>query len=180
MAARRLSRRLCSPLRGHCRNADSNVGAASATVELVSNASEVRPRKLVVAGLIVRDDGCVLLTQRRADQPLPRKWEFPGGKLEPGESPEQALIRELNEEIGARAEVGRIWEVLWHAYERFDVLLLVYACRLVEPGAVRPIEVADARWVAIEELADYDILEADAPLVARLEREGALRSRRRE
>jgi 8-oxo-dGTP diphosphatase len=135
-------------------------------------ASESRPRKLVVAGLILRDDRRVLLTQRRDDQPMPRKWEFPGGKIELGESPERALARELEEELGARAEIGRIWDVLYHAYERFEVVLLVYACRLLPGQIPSPVEVADLAWVPASELAGFEILEADAPLVSRLVREG--------
>ena len=126
-----------------------------------------RIRKLVVAGLIIGDDRRILITQRRADQELPLQWEFPGGKVEPGESPVAALIRELGEEIGVMVEVGRIWDVLFHAYPAFDLVMLVYVCRIVE-GAPRPIEVADVAWVAPRELARWDILPADRPLVDRL------------
>src|SRR5215510_5957787 len=90
-----------------------------------------RDRKLVVAGVVVRN-GLILITQRRADQALPLQWEFPGGKVEPGEAPTAALVRELSEEIGATVEVGRIWDVLFHAYDAFDLVMLVYGCRLVE------------------------------------------------
>nr|HEX4316613.1 (deoxy)nucleoside triphosphate pyrophosphohydrolase [Kofleriaceae bacterium] len=131
-----------------------------------------RARKLVVAGLILGDRG-VLVTQRRADQSLPLQWEFPGGKVEPGEAPVAALARELREELGVDAVVGRIWDVLFHAYPEFDLVMLVYACRLdaasPEPRAV---EVADLAWVAPAGLAGYDILPADRPLVERLRREG--------
>jgi len=129
-----------------------------------------RERKLVVAGLIARD-GVVLITQRRADQALPLQWEFPGGKVEPGEAPAVALARELREEIGVTVEVGRIWDVLFHAYDAFDLVMLVYACRIVdgEPGAV---EVADLAWVRAGELPRWDILPADRPLVDRLVSEG--------
>jgi 8-oxo-dGTP diphosphatase len=129
-----------------------------------------RDRKLVVAGLIVRD-GVVLITQRRADQALPLQWEFPGGKVEPGEAPTTALARELREEIGVTVEVGRVWDVLFHAYDAFDLVMLVYACRLVE-GEPRAVEVADLAWVACAELPRWDILPADRPLVDRLVSEG--------
>ncbi len=129
-----------------------------------------RDRKLVVAGLVVRD-GLVLITQRRADQPLPLQWEFPGGKVEAGESPVAALVRELREEIGATVEVGRIWDVLFHAYDAFDLVMLVYACRLVE-GEPRAVEVADLVWARPGELPRWDILPADRPLVQRLISEG--------
>ena len=130
----------------------------------------MNPRKLVVAGLVVRD-GLVLITQRRADQALPLQWEFPGGKVEPGESPVAAMVRELREEIGVTVEVGRIWEVLFHAYPTFDLVMLVYACRLVE-GEPRAVEVADVQWVEPARLPEWDILPADKPLVERLIAEG--------
>ncbi len=136
--------------------------------------SEPRARKLVVAGLIIGDDGRVLITQRRADQSLPLQWEFPGGKVEPGEAPTAALARELMEEVGITAEVGRIWEVLFHAYPTFDLVMLVYACRLAGGSAPpRAVEVADLAWVATSELPGaWDILPADRPLVDRLVAEG--------
>ncbi len=133
----------------------------------------MRDRKLVVAGLIIGDDGRVLITQRRADQALPLQWEFPGGKVEPGESPTAALARELTEELGVTAKVGRIWDVLFHAYPAFDLVMLVYACRLEAGSLPRPVEVADLAWVATSELPGaWDILPADRPLVERLVREG--------
>ena len=130
-----------------------------------------RPRKLVVAGLIVGDDRRILITQRRADQALPLQWEFPGGKVEPGEAPVAALVRELREEIGVGVTVGRIWDVLFHAYPDFDLVMLVYGCRIVE-GEPRAVEVADLRWLAPAELPAWDILPADRPLVQRLVDEG--------
>jgi len=132
----------------------------------------VRNRKLVMAGLVVADDGRVLITQRKADQPLGGFWEFPGGKLEDGEAPTAGLARELDEELGAAVEVGRIWDVLFHAYPTFDLLMLVFVCRLA-PGAVpRAVDVADLAWCRPDQLAAYDVLPADAPLVARLVVEG--------
>ena len=133
----------------------------------------MRERKLVVAGLIVGDDRRVLITQRRADQALPLQWEFPGGKVEPGEAPVAALARELAEELGARVSVGRIWDVLFHAYPDFDLVMLVYACRLAPGSEPRAVEVADLAWVATDELPGaWDILPADRPLVERLVAEG--------
>jgi 8-oxo-dGTP diphosphatase len=129
-----------------------------------------RDRKLVVAGLCV-DGERVLITQRRADQPLPLQWEFPGGKIEPGEAPEVALARELREEIGVEVEIGRVWDVLFHAYPAYDVLMLVYRCRIVD-GPARAIEVADLAWCTTSALGAYDILPADAPLIRRLVDEG--------
>jgi 8-oxo-dGTP diphosphatase len=129
-----------------------------------------RRRMLVVAGLIVGDDGRILIAQRRADQALGGSWEFPGGKVEPGEAPVAALARELREELGVAAAVGRIWDVLFHAYPEFDLVMLVYVCRI--NGAPRAVEVADLAWVAPRDLAGWDILPADRPLVERLGVEG--------
>ena len=129
--------------------------------------TELRARKLVVAGLIIGDDRRILITQRRADQALPLQWEFPGGKVEPGESPAAALVRELQEELGVTVAVGRIWDVLFHAYPGFDLVMLVYVCRIVD-GSPRAVEVADLAWVEAHDLARWDILPADRPLVDRL------------
>jgi 8-oxo-dGTP diphosphatase len=132
-----------------------------------------RARKLVVAGLIIGDDRRVLITQRRADQALPLQWEFPGGKVEPGEAPVAALVRELREELGVEVTVGRIWDVLFHAYPAFDLVMLVYACRLAPGEQPRAVEVADLVWVAAADLPGaWDILPADRPLVDRLVAEG--------
>jgi len=132
--------------------------------------TDVRKRTLVVAGLMHRD-GRVLITQRTAQQALPLQWEFPGGKVEPGEAPVDALVRELNEEIGVTVEVGRIWDVLFHAYPTFDLVMLVYTCRVVD-GEPRAVQVADVAWLLPSELPAWDILPADRPLVERLVIEG--------
>ena len=130
----------------------------------------MRDRKLVVAGLVMRD-GRVLISQRRADQSLPLQWEFPGGKVEPGEAPVAALARELREELGIDVTVGAIWDVLFHAYPDFDLVMLVYACTIAA-GEPRAVEVADLAWAKPGELGAWDILPADQPLVVRLERDG--------
>ena len=131
----------------------------------------MREHKLVVAGLIVADDRRVLIAQRRADQKLALRWEFPGGKLERGEAPVAAVARELREELGVEVAVGRVWDVLFHAYPDFDLVMLVYACRIVL-GEPRAVEVAQVAWVEPKDLPSWDILEADRPLVDRLVREG--------
>ncbi len=134
--------------------------------------SSPHPRKLVVAALVGDGRGRVLVTRRRPDQPLPDQWEFPGGKIEPGEAPEAALARELVEEIGARVEVGTVWDVLHHWYPTYEVLMLVYPCRLAAGDTPRAIEVADLAWAYPTDLDRYDILPADRPLIERLQREG--------
>lgn len=131
-----------------------------------------RRRVLVAAGLVVAE-GRVLLTRRRADQPHPGKWELPGGKIEPGESPTDALARELREEIAAQVVVGPVWDVLFHPYPAFDLIMIVYACRLPPSETPQCRQVEKLAWVGRKDLQNYDILQADAPLIARLQREGA-------
>lgn len=132
-----------------------------------------RTRKLVVAALCRDESGRILLTQRRADQPMGLLWEFPGGKVEPGEAPVAALEREIQEELGCDVRVGRIDDVVFHAYAEFDLYMLVYACTLA--GAPRAVEVADVRWVPPPELGGYEVLPADVALVRRLAAEAANR-----
>ncbi len=137
--------------------------------------SSARLPKLVVAGLLGDGDGQVLITRRRPDQPLPDQWELPGGKMEPGEAPDEALRRELLEELGARVEVGPIWDVLYHRYPDQPVLMLVFACRLLPGETPRCVEVAALDWVAPAQVlvgGTYDLLAADRPLLERLGREG--------
>jgi 8-oxo-dGTP diphosphatase len=125
-----------------------------------------RARKLVVAALVRDADGRVLLTRRRADQPMPNLWELPGGKVEAGESPEEALAREIAEELGCAVAVGRIDDVVFHRYPEFDLLMLVYTCCL--QGTPRAVEVAALAWVPPSELGGYEVLPADVPLIRRL------------
>ncbi len=134
-------------------------------------------RKLVVAALIGNERGEVLLTQRREDQDLPLFWELPGGKIEPGESPSDALRREIQEELGVTVTVGRIWDVLHHRYPRYDVTMLVYRCELAAGAEPRPVEVRALAWVAPPAFPSYEILPADAPLLERLVVEGGLKPR---
>jgi len=126
----------------------------------------MRARKLVVAAL-VRDGARVLMSRRRADQPMPGLWEFPGGKVEPGESPTEALIREVREELGCDVEVGRIHEVVFHAYPEFDLYMLVYPAT-ISRGTPAAIEVAEIAWVEAARLPELELLPADYPLARAL------------
>lgn len=130
-----------------------------------------RPRVLVVAALL-RRDGLILVSRRRADQPMPLLWEFPGGKIEPGESPAVALAREVNEELGCEVEVGRIEDVVFHAYPAFDLIMLVYACR-VAAGVPHAVTVAEIAWVSPTALPGMELLPADFPLAHKLAAEAA-------
>ena len=96
-------------------------------------------------------------------------WELPGGKVEEGESPAEALAREVEEELGVGCQVGPIFDVVFHRYSAFDLLMLVYSCLL--DGEPRAVEVAEVAWVPPDRFADYPVLPADVPLVERLARE---------
>ena len=129
-------------------------------------ADAARTRKLVVAAL-VREGTRVLVSRRRADQPMPLLWEFPGGKVEPGEDPVAALAREVREELGCGVRVGRVHEVVFHAYDAFDLVMLVYACEIVD-GAPRALQVAEIAWVEAAMLPTLELLPADYPLARAL------------
>lgn len=132
---------------------------------IVAKPSE-RDTVLVAAGVLERE-GKILAARRKKGSHLEGYWEFPGGKLEPGESPEDCLVRELAEEIGVRVQPRGIAEVVFHRYPEKSVLLLFYRCDLLE-GEPRPIECDEVRWVALEELPSLDWAPADVPFVRRL------------
>jgi len=115
----------------------------------------------------VREEGRILMSRRRADQAMPNLWEFPGGKVEPGEHPEAALVRELREELGCGITVDGIHEVVFHAYPDFDLYMLVYASRITE-GRPRAVDVAEVAWVSPAALPAMDLLPADYPLARKL------------
>jgi len=130
-----------------------------------------RPRgsgPVVVAAAVVIRKGRVLLTRRAEGQHLAGMWEFPGGKLEDGESPEEALVRECREECGIDVEVDDILDVAHHRFPEKDVLLLFYRCRL-RAGDVRHLQVADHAWVPPMELGRYPLPPADDRVVARIQ-----------
>jgi 8-oxo-dGTP diphosphatase len=120
--------------------------------------------KQVVAGLILRD-GRLLICQRTRHQAMPLKWEFPGGKIETGEQPRDALRRELEEELGIMAGVGDEVARLRHQYRGGGAVELRFFLVQQYEGEVDNRIFRDVRWVAPAELPDYDFLEADLPLV---------------
>jgi mutator protein MutT len=125
----------------------------------------------VVAGVIRSEDGRILITQRMPDDTLGGYWEFPGGKVDPGEELRAALARELREELGVEAEIGAEVHHIVHAYPDRDVRLFFYEARIVS-GEPQKLEVADLRWVTVTELMDYQFPEADRPLIEQLRAEG--------
>ncbi len=114
----------------------------------------------VVAGVIERQ-GRILIAQRGAQGHHPLKWEFPGGKVEPGETPEQAVIRELEEELAIEARIaGEIMRYEYQYTGRSPILLIFY--RVTDfSGEPRNLQFAEIRWEPVERLRDFDFLEGD-------------------
>lgn len=128
------------------------------------------PILTVVACALIDADGRVLLARRPEGKPLAGLWEFPGGKIHPGESPEQALIRELKEELDIDVRESCLAPLTFasHAYEKFHLLMPLYACRRWE-GAMQPREGQAIAWVKPTRLGDYAMPPADKPLIAMLQ-----------
>jgi 8-oxo-dGTP diphosphatase len=121
---------------------------------------------VVTAGVVVYH-GRVLVARRKPGTHLEGLWEFPGGKLEPNESPEESLAREFREELGIDIQVERILEVVFHRYQEKNVLLLFYSCRLIR-GEPRALDVAEFAWVSRRELPDLDWVPADVTFIRKL------------
>jgi 8-oxo-dGTP diphosphatase len=124
-------------------------------------------RKIRVVGAMIEQQGRYLITQRPPTASLPLLWEFPGGRVEPGEADEAALARELREEMGIGVAVGERVIHVEHAYEAYDIDFCVYRCQLRQ-GPIRNIRVHDHRWVRPDELDQYEFPAADEKTVGKL------------
>jgi 8-oxo-dGTP diphosphatase len=124
---------------------------------------------LVAACALVDPDARVLIAQRPSGKPMAGLWEFPGGKIEAGERPEQTLIRELREELGIVVNVACLAPLTFasHAYPDFHLLMPLYVCRRWE-GTVRALEGQNVTWVRPHRLRDYPMPPADEPLISHL------------
>ncbi|NGM49895.1 8-oxo-dGTP diphosphatase MutT [Caulobacter sp. 602-2] len=126
-----------------------------------------RPIVLVAAAALIDVDGRVLICQRPEGKSLAGLWEFPGGKVEKGETPEECLIRELHEELGITVAQACLAPFVFasHTYEKFHLLMPLYLLRRWE-GLVTAKEHKAMAWVKPDKLADYEMPPADIPLVA--------------
>ena len=124
---------------------------------------------LVVACALVDPDHRVLIAQRPADKSMAGLWEFPGGKIEEGEMPEEALIRELREELAITVAKPCLAPLTFasHTYENFHLLMPLYICRKWQ-GSVQALEGQALKWVRPNQLRDYPMPPADVPLVPHL------------
>ena len=131
---------------------------------------------LVSAVALIDCDGRVLLAQRPESKTMAGLWEFPGGKIELGETPETALIRELNEELGINTAASCLAPLTFasHSYDAsdnraaFHLLMMLYVCRRWR-GRPQPIEGGTLKWVRPQQLRDYPMPAADIPLIAALQ-----------
>ncbi len=133
------------------------------------NIGPAKPVVLVAAVALVDIDGRVLIARRPEGKSMAGLWEFPGGKVRDGEVPEQALVRELHEELGIDTRDSCLTPLAFasHGYEDFHLLMPLYLCRIWR-GTVTPMEGQDIAWVRPVRLADYPMPPADVPLVALL------------
>lgn len=129
-----------------------------------------RPLVLVAACALVDADGRVLVARRPEGKPMAGLWEFPGGKLLPGETPEACLVRELEEELGVRTEPPCLAPLTFasHAYDAFHLLMPLYVCR-VWKGEPAPREGQAVRWLRPRQLRELPMPPADPPLIPFLE-----------
>jgi 8-oxo-dGTP diphosphatase len=128
-----------------------------------------QPVLLVVAVALVDPDGRVLLAQRPEGKAMAGLWEFPGGKIEPGETPEQTLIRELGEELGITVKAACLAPFTFasHTYDAFHLLMPLFICRRWD-GVPAPLHHAALKWVRPRDMAGYPMPAADLPLVPML------------
>jgi 8-oxo-dGTP diphosphatase len=135
----------------------------------VGPSEAARPIVLVAAVALVDSDGRVLLAERPAGKHLAGTWEFPGGKVHDGETPEAALIRELDEELGISVHESCLAPFTFasHSYENFHLLMPLYVCRKWQ-GIVMPREGQRLKWVRPAQFDQYPMPPADKPLVAML------------
>jgi 8-oxo-dGTP diphosphatase len=127
-------------------------------------------RVLVAAVALIDPDGRVLLAKRPEGKSLAGLWEFPGGKVEINERPEEALIRELQEELGIDVEESCIAPLTFasHSYEEFHLLMPLYVCRRWK-GLVQALEGQELKWVRAKDLRNYPMPPADLPLIPHLQ-----------
>ncbi|MCM2293518.1 (deoxy)nucleoside triphosphate pyrophosphohydrolase [Allorhizobium sp. BGMRC 0089] len=125
-----------------------------------------RPILLVAACALVDSDGRILLAQRPEGKHLAGLWEFPGGKVEPGESPEETLIRELDEELGVTTKTDCLAPLTFasHTYDSFHLLMPLYVCRRFE-GLAHGREGQVVKWVRPQDMRSYPMPPADEPLI---------------
>jgi mutator protein MutT len=124
-------------------------------------------KQIEVSAALIFRDGKILVAQRHASAHLGGLWEFPGGKCEPGETFEQCLVREIQEELGMEVEVGRLFEEISHTYAEKAVHLKFFICKFIS-GIPQPLDCAAFKWIEKAEMAEFEFPAADARLLEKL------------
>ena len=126
------------------------------------------PHKKIGVAVIVNEQEEILIDKRLPTGVMANMWEFPGGKIEAGESPEACIVREIKEEIDVVIECDRHLIDITHSYPEFTVTLSVYICHIVS-GKPQPLECAEIRWVKVEQLHQFDFPTANQEIISALE-----------
>ena len=125
------------------------------------------PHKIIGVAVIWNDQGQILIDRRRSEGAMGGLWEFPGGKIEKGESVEECIKREINEELGILIEVGKHLITIDHTYTHLRVTLTVHHCRHLT-GIPQPLECDEIRWVSLDELNQFAFPQANIQIIAAL------------
>lgn len=129
------------------------------------------PHKIIGVAVIWNNQQQILIDRRRPEGVMGGLWEFPGGKIEPGETVEECIQREIQEELGILIEVGERLITIDHTYTHLGVTLTVHHCRLLD-GIPQPLECAEVRWVSLDELDQFTFPEANSQIIAALREVG--------
>jgi 8-oxo-dGTP diphosphatase len=122
---------------------------------------------LVVCAAIIYKDDKILIAQRKENDTHSLQWEFPGGKVEEGESPSESIIREIKEELDIHISPDNVFDVVYHKYEKRNIILIVYNCTYLS-GEPRAIECNDFKWIDIKSMQDFEFTAADTHIVKKL------------
>jgi 8-oxo-dGTP diphosphatase len=125
------------------------------------------PHKFIGVAVIWNDQGKILIDRRRLEGLMGGLWEFPGGKIEPGETVEQCIQREIQEELGIGIEVGEHLITIEHTYTQLRVTLTVHHCRHIT-GIPQPIECDEIRWITLDEIDHFTFPKANSQIIAAL------------
>ncbi|RUS96226.1 hypothetical protein DSM106972_087680 [Dulcicalothrix desertica PCC 7102] len=131
------------------------------------------PHKIIGVAVIENNSGQILIDRRRPEGVMGGLWEFPGGKMEPGETVTECIEREIKEELGINIEVGELLIIIEHTYTHLKVTLIVHMSKHVS-GVPQPIECDEVRWVHLDELSQFEFPEANTQIISALKQYKAL------
>lgn len=156
------------PWQRHCAAYNRSVLNQSAVTDFpMTQARKPLPQKIIGVAVITDEQGKILIDRRKQEGLLGGLWEFPGGKIEPGETMEECVSREIKEELGIEIEVGSKLITIDHAYTHFKVTLNVFNCKHLS-GEPQPIECDEVKWVTLAEISDYPFPKANTQIIEAL------------